>query len=238
MELNYMKNAARRKFLKLAIITVLLYSFLILLVFGFDGGSSFWISFAFANFSIALSYLVSYRSVSSARRLTDWIFSWPIMRWSIIYAIIELIMATVFMIVDVQWKIVFIPQFLLPILFWILVAPCFTQKNHVAAVREETAVKVSYIRQMNAKLIALIPRSEDAALKKDIEKAADMLRHSDPMSADSLAEIEQKMSAYVDQLDTLVREKNYAEATPIAKELCLLIEERNQLVIASKLVQH
>jgi hypothetical protein len=118
------------------------------------------------------------------------------------------------------------------------VAPCFTQKNHVAAVREETAVKVSYIRQMNAKLVALLPRSEDAALKKDIEKAADMLRHSDPMSADSLAEIEQKMSAYVDQLDTLVREKNYAEAAPVAKELCLLIEERNQLVIASKLIQH
>lgn len=102
----------------------------------------------------------------------------------------------------------------------------------------ETSVKVSYIRQLNAKLIALISRTEDSALKKEMEKATDMLRHSDPMSADSLTEIEEKMSACANQIDSLIREKNYTEAAPLVKEMCLLIEERNQLVIAAKLIQY
>jgi hypothetical protein len=154
------------------------------------------------------------------------------------YVIAEIAISTVFMIVSASWKIVFIPQFLLAIFFLILVFPCFAQKSHVAEVTRETVVKVSYVRQLNAKLVALIPRAEDSALKKDLEQAADLLRHSDPMSADCLEDIEQKMVATVDQLDTLIRSGNFAAAASPAKEICYLIEERNQLVIASKLTQY
>lgn len=238
MKLDWFKNSTKGKFMGLSAITVFLYAFLTLVIFGFDGGSSFWISFSFAIISIILAYFISYLSVNAARRLTDWIFSLPVMRWCAIYVIVEIIIATVFMILHAPWKIVFIPQFLLPIFFLILVVPCFGQKNHVAEVSKETAVKVSYIRQLNAKLIALIPRTEDSALKKEMEKATDMLRHSDPMSADSLTEIEEKMFVCANQIDSLIREKNYTEAAPLVKEICLLIEERNQLVIAAKLIQY
>ena len=238
MKLDWFKNSTKGKFMGLSAITVFLYAFLTLVIFGFAGGSSFWISFSFAIISIILAYFVSYLSVNTDRRLTDWIFSLPVMRWCAIYVIVEIIIATVFMILHAPWKIVFIPQFLLPILFLILVVPCFGQKSHVAEVNRETVVKVSYIRQLNAKLVALIPRIEDSALKKDLEKAVDMLRHSDPMSADTLMELEQKMSDCANKADALIREKNYTEATPLVKEICLLIEERNQLVIAAKLIQH
>lgn len=238
MKLDWFKNSTKGKFMGLSAITVFLYAFLTFVVFGFDGGSSFWISFSFAIISIILAYFISYLSVNAARRLTDWIFSLPVMRWCVMYVIVEIIIATIFMIIHAPWKIVFIPQFLLPIFFLILVVPCFGQKNHVAEVSVETSVKVSYIRQLNAKLIALISRTEDSALKKEMEKATDMLRHSDPMSADSLTEIEEKMSACANQIDSLIREKNYTEAAPLVKEMCLLIEERNQLVIAAKLIQY
>lgn len=238
MDMGWLKNSKKGKFACLAGVSVLIYSILVFIIFGFSKGSSFWISYVFAVISFLLSYMVSYLSVNSAKRLTDWIFSLPVMRWCVIYVIVEIIIATIFMIIHAPWKIVFIPQFLLPIFFLILVVPCFGQKNHVAEVSVETSVKVSYIRQLNAKLIALISRTEDSALKKEMEKATDMLRHSDPMSADSLTEIEEKMSACANQIDSLIREKNYTEAAPLVKEMCLLIEERNQLVIAAKLIQY
>ena len=55
------------------------------------------------------------------------------------------------------------------------------------------------------------------------------------MSNDSLTEIELKLSDYVDKLDAHVRASDFETAAPIAKEICLLISERNQLAIASKL---
>lgn len=226
------------KFICLFLVTVFLYAFITLIIFGFDGGSSFWISFSFAVTSIILAYLVSYFSVNAARRLTDWIFSLPVIRWCAIYVIIEMIIATIFMIINAPWKIVFIPQFLLPVFFLILVIPCFAQKKHVATVSEETVVNVSYIRQMNTKLIALIPRVEEPALKKELERVTDMLRHSDPVSADSLAELEQKMTVCVKQIDAMIREGKYTEVAPLIKEMSFMIEERNQLVIASKLIRY
>lgn len=238
MKFDWIKNNTKWKFAGLTAVTLFLYAFLTFIIFGFGGGSSFWISFSFAVISIALAYFVSYLSVKSSKRLTDWIFSLPVMRWCAIYVIVELVVSTFFMILHAQWKIVFISQMVLPILFLVLVVPCFEQKKHVAEVGKETAVKVFYIRQLNAKLIALIPRTADSALKKDLEKAADMLRHSDPMSADSLSEIEEKISTCANQIDCLIREKNEAEAAPLVKEICLLIEERNQLVLASKIIQY
>ena len=65
-----------------------------------------------------------------------------------------------------------------------------------------------------------------------------MLRHSDPMSADSLAELEEKIVGSVSALDTLIRASDWNKAALEAKELCLLIGERNQLVIAAKITQY
>lgn len=222
-----------------AALALLLYECLMFIIFGFDGGLTFWISFAFASLSIILAFAIVGLSISNVKRMTDWIFSWPIVRWGIIYVIIEIILSLVFMILeDTPWRVALVSQLLLTVFLLILVLPCFAQRSHVASVTKETTVKVSYIRLMHAKLLALVPRTENPDVKKDIEKAADMLRHSDPMSADSLREHEKKLSAYVDQLDSMVRDHNYAVAAPLAKEICLLIEERNQLVIASKLIQH
>ncbi len=238
MKFEVDKQKAKAIFGIFAGITVFLYSFLTFIIFGFDGGSSFWISFAFANVGILLAYFIAYLSVKSAKKLADWVFSFPIIRWCAIYAVVEILTALLFMIIEASWQVVFVPQFLLMIFFLVLALPCFLQKSHVEDVKKETAYKVSYIRQMHAKLLVLIPRTEDAELKKTIEKAADMLRHSDPMTADSLIEIEQKLIITINQIDDFVRQGNFQDAMPLAKELCLTIDERNKLAIAAKLTQY
>lgn len=238
MKLDWLKNSTKAKFICLTAITAILYAFVTLLLFGFDRGSSFWISLVFAIGGICLAGLISFQSVCAARRLTDWIFSLPVLRWCVIYAAAEVILATVYMIFTAPWEMVFLTQFLLPILFLILVVPSFLQKNHVATINQQTAVKVSYIRQIYLKLTALLPRAEDSSVKKELEKAIDLLRHSDPMSADSLFELEQKISKCVEELDVLVRESDWNKAILATKELCMLASERNQLVIAAKITQY
>lgn len=241
MKLDWIKNSTKVKFALLLAVTVFVYGFLCFIIFGFHGGSSFWISFAFAVISIMLAFYIAYCGVRTAKRLTDWLFNLPILRWCVIYVVAEIVMATCFMIISTRWKIVLVPQFLLPFLFLVLVIPSFAQKSYVAEVKQETVDKVSYIRQINAKLIALIPRANatDAPLlKQELEKAVDMLRHSDPMSASTLEEVEEKIEVCVNQADELIRDEKYEEATPVIRELCYLIEERNQLVIASKLIQY
>ena len=236
--MNWLNNK-KIKFAMMTVLTVLLYAMITLIIAGFDGKAQFWISFTFAMISFPLAYFIAYLSVSSAKRLSYWLFSLPIIRWCVIYVVLALVMSTTFMLVPkISWKIVLLPQFLLPILFMVIVVPCFAQREHVATVQKETVQKVSYMRLMYAKLTALLPRTEDAAVKKELEKVIDQVRHSDPMSADTLEPLEEKISAYVDQLDTLIRTAQWEAAAPVVKEISMLMVERNQLSVASKQIQY
>ena len=236
--MNWLNNK-KAKFAFLTVLTVALYAMITLIIAGVDGERNFWISFIFTLISFPLAYLITYFSTIRAKRLSDWLFSLPLIRWCVIYVVVQLVLSTVFMFLpDISWKIVFLPQFLLPILFLVIVLPCFAQKDHIASVQKETVQKVSYMRQMHAKLTALLPRTEDPIVKKELEKAIDLVRHSDPMSADSLQPIEEKLATLVDQLDSLIRNGHWDVAAPIAKEISLLVVERSQLALAAKQIQY
>lgn len=238
MNMDWIKNNIKLKFVCFATIALFIYSLFIFVIFGFDGGVSFWMSYAFSVLSIAISFLFVYFSVNSARRLVDWLFSLPVVYWCVIYMGLEIIVATVYMIIAAPWKLVFLSQVIIPLIFLALIIPCFVQKHYVEEINAETSVKVGYIRLMHAKLLALIPRTENTELKKKIEEAAELFRHSDPASADSLAEIEERLSEYLDRLDTLVRSSCWDDAYPVVKEICLLINERNQLALAAKITKY
>lgn len=232
-----MKENKILKFAILCTLSIFVYALVTLIIFGFDGKSPFWISFAFGIASISVAYVVSFLSLKDAE-MKDWIFSLPILRWSVVYVFEEIVLSIIFMAFDILWKIAFLSQFILLVFFLVIVVPCFFQKKNVKSINEITTTKVSYIRLMYSKLIVLLPRVENDTVKKDIEQAADLLKHSDPMSSDALADIENKMSAYIDRLDELVRAGNIDEAAPVAREIRLLIAERNQLAMATKMIQH
>ena len=232
-----MKENKILKFAILCTLSIFVYALVTLIIFGFDGKSPFWISFAFGIASISVAYVVSFLSLKDAE-MKDWIFSLPILRWSVVYVFEEIVLSIIFMAFDILWKIAFLSQFILLVFFLVIVVPCFFQKKNVKSINEITTTKVSYIRLMYSKLIVLLPRVENDTVKKDIEQAAYLLKHSDPMSSDALADIENKMSAYIDRLDELVRAGNIDEAAPVAREIRLLIAERNQLAMATKMIQH
>lgn len=232
-----MKENKILKFAILCTLSVFVYALVTLIIFGFDGKSSFWISFVFGIVSISVAYLTSFLSLKDAA-MKDWIFSLPILRWSVVYVFVEILISIIFMALDLLWKIAFLSQFILLVFFLVIVVPCFFQKKNVKSINEITTTKVSYIRLMYSKLIILLPRVENDTVKRDIEQAADLLKHSDPMSSDALADIENKMSAYIDRLDELVRAGNIDEAAPVAREIRLLIAERNQLAMATKMIQY
>ena len=96
MKLEKLKNNTKAIFACVTGASALLYIFVTLLICGFGGGSSFWISFVFALISIALAGYVSYHSVKAAKKLTDWIFSLPVLRWCLIYVAAEIVLSTVF----------------------------------------------------------------------------------------------------------------------------------------------
>lgn len=81
--------------------------------------------------------------------------------------------------------------------------------------------KVFYIRQLQVEVELLASKETDPAVRTELNRLAEMIRYSDPMSHEQLAGLEEKISAKVAELKTA------ANRPELITELISLLEERN-----------
>ncbi len=231
-------NNTGKKFSIGALVLLAVYIIITLIVCEFRGDTSFWISFAYMCLALFLVSGVSFYASAKLQSLRDWIFSLPIIRWFVLYVCSEFVISLIFMILPIGWKLPFIIQLLLIVMFGALIGPSITQRKYVEEVHNNTVVKVSFTRELHAKLVSLLPRVEDADLKTTLSECIEALRHSDPMSHESLAELENKIAELIDTLSVQIKASAVEEAKDTCKELKISIAERSQMARAMKLSQY
>lgn len=232
-----MNNSGKK--LSLGTVALLaLYSIITLVLCEFKGDASFWVSFAYMCLALLLVAGISFYAAAKLQTLRDWIFSLPIIRWCVLYVCLEFVMSLMFMILPIGWKLPFIAQLLVFVMFGILVGPSITQRKYVEQVHDYTTAKVSFTRILHARSVALMPRVEDAGLKTLLSETVELLRHSDPMSHTSLNELETKITNLLDTLEAQIKSNDAENAKITCKELNFSITERNQVARAMKLSQY
>ncbi len=231
-------NDTGKKFSFGGLALLAIYVIITLILCEFKGSSSFWISFTYMCFSFVLVSGMSFFASERFQNLRDWIFSLPIIRWCVMYIGAEFVISLIFMIIPVGWKVSFIIQLLLLVVFAALVGPSITQRKYIEEVHDDTVKKVSFARELYAKLVTLLPRVEDPHLKASLSESIEALRHSDPMSHENLSELEITISSYVEKLGIQIKNGDVENAKNTCKELNFSIAERSQMARALKLSQY
>lgn len=95
-------------------------------------------------------------------------------------------------------------------------------RNIIENTEKKVDAKVSYIREIQADIEMCAERETDPEIKNQLLDLAEKVRYSDPMSSDILAEIENKISNKISELDTSDNKQ------AVIKEIDLLITERNK----------
>ena len=214
------------------------YNILLFVIAGFKGhGASFWASFVFMNLAFASIVLNALLLNKREMQPKDFMFGYPILRHCVILLIIELVLSTVFMLLDtinLAWAWAFVPQFLVLGIHLVLVVSCYMANDTIQEMdtRIKDATTFTKLLQVDAEMI--VDKCSDPKLKAAFQNLAEDIRFSDPMSNPCLFELEKQITLTVSNADFAVNQKDYINAMLLCDQAKLLLTERNKKCKALK----
>lgn len=99
----------------------------------------------------------------------------------------------------------------------------------VSGIDEDVQTKTSLIKQLTLDAENLVSRAKAPMLKEYCKKVYDALRYSDPVSNDALSDIERQIKEGIDALTDAVIADDLDETESSAREIIILITERNNI---------
>ena len=231
-------NKKRIRELILIGIIIAVYNLLVFVI-PFKRTNIFAISYVFvliAIFALAASYIVAFAKAKSIKNI---FLGLPITKVGLLYFKVQLVLSTVFMILST-----FIP---IRISSWIAIVPfvlilAFATKKatvidaargKIEEIGERHEANVTFIRTLRADLESLSERISEGTLKLKLSKLSDAVKYSDPVSNDTLAEVESRMTVVLNEIKSAVYADNN-DIEPLVDEFNNLLIERNKKCKTSK----
>lgn len=213
------------------------YNAILFVICGFKNHTAiFWTSWIFMIIAFAAVTVSAMLLGKKGLILRDWLFGFPIVKHSAIFIIVEFCASTLCIIFEqhLKWGWVFAGQFLFLCVYGICAVSCFISKETIEEINQNTSNKTRVIKLLRVDVEMLIQKCDDDETKTLFRKLAEAIRYSDPVSSESLGDLEEELARTVSECDIAVSEKNY----PLAKELCakamLQLDQRNKKCKALK----
>lgn len=211
--------------LKIAIICTL---FILLNVIAFviplEKGGSFWITYGFTIVAFLSQFVVWRIGFTGVKSHKSKFLGIPLIYLATVYLIIQIVVFAIFVVAnDISPWIAIILNVLITGIFLMIILSTLLGRNEVDRVETKVGEKVYYIKSLQAKVEMLALREENAVYKNALNVLAEKIRFSDPMSHESLSELEAEILQNVEQL------KRVEDKLSGIEEVEHLLIERNKM---------
>ena len=98
----------------------------------------------------------------------------------------------------------------------------------VSKVDERVSEQTSFIKNLTNDVESILSRAKSEDVKAECKKVYEAVCYSDPMSNDDLSLIEAKITTKVDELSSAVEESDDEKVKEIAKQMVVLVNDRNK----------
>ena len=196
----------------------------------------FAVSYLFTTIAILAQIYVIRTAFYRGEGVKSKFYGFPIAKLGVIYLAVQLIAGLVFMALGL-----IVPVWLPLALYMVLLGVAAV--GFVAAdaardevVRQEVKLEkdVSRMREFQAKGRALVALNKVSEAARPLEKLAEDLRFSDPVSSEALTEIEDQLAECLAQLQEAVSAQKTEQILSVCQEAERILAERNQLCKLSK----
>ena len=194
--------------------------------------ATFWVSFGFTLAAFAVVAVAIYIAFVRKPDAKSKFYGFPIARIGVVYGIIQLVVGLLFMAFS-QWipmtvAVLVCAVGLGAVIIGLISAESVVSEIHVQDGKLKKAV--SLMRGLQSKVNQLASCSDEPALKQ----LAEEIRYSDPVSNESLAEIERDLSAAVDELQAAYVDGETEAVVKLCRKASALLAERNHLCKLNK----
>lgn len=191
--------------------------------------ASFWVAYIFTCIAFAAQMLIWNIGFRDNTPLKSKFLGIPVVRVGYIYLALQLITLAVLLVYPCLplWVTIIISVLIVGISA-ICMITAEIGRDIISNVEEKVQSKVSYIREIQTDIEIAAERESDSATKRRIQKLAEKVRYSDPISSDELFELEKKISEKVKDLN------GADDKLAIVDEIELLLLERNKKCVIIK----
>ena len=189
----------------------------------------FWVAF---SFSFILNLLVAVGLFFLTKKKADEWLTLPALYYvSYVISVIYLVVGMIFMyapITDPTW--VWVVEAVLTIIFIVVVFYFILGSQYINQNTKKVKAKVSYIREAKAICDDLAGIATHEESKKALEKLAEDIRFSDPMSDDSVAQYEKEIYDALLDMQEKLDEKADSDVLESVKVASRALKRRNSLI--------
>lgn len=191
--------------------------------------ASFWVGYAFVTVAILAQVLSLKIAFDRESDLELMFLGLSIVQIGALYLGLQLVAGLVCMFVPgiPTWVAVVVSAVLLAG-YALATISAVAGTQMVTDLGEQVQAKTFFIRSLTVDLENLGARIDDSELKQAVGRLRDSVRYSDPMSAEQLAEAEERIAAQMRDLERYVSEGDREAAVSLCAELELTVAERNR----------
>ena len=185
--------------------------------------ATFWTAYAFSVVAFAVQIPLWKIAFGKKDTLKSKFLGIPVIHVGITYLIIQLIAFAIFMILPTLpvWLAVVVCAIILAISALCAIAGQ-AGANEINRVEEKIKVKRAFIQFLQTDIEILAETETDAETKAALKKLAEKVRFSDPMSHEMLGELESRITAKVEDMETS------SNKISLVREVEVLLIERNK----------
>lgn len=190
----------------------------------------FWLAYVFGLIAIAAQVYVYPRAFAGDSARSKF-YGFPIAKLSTVYLIAQLALSILCMALA---KV--LPVWVPAVVFVLALAAAVIGFVAAEGIREEVVrqdvklkTDVTFMRGLQSRVNMLPGRCEDSELRAALERFAEQVRYSDPVSSEAIRDAEADLNAAVDTLQQALVECDTPAALQQVKQCELALAERNRL---------
>lgn len=186
----------------------------------------------------AVQVYVIHTAFSRGEGVRSRFYGFPIARIGVLYFLVQLALGLLFMALGAAVSVPFwIPLVLYAALLGAAAVgfvAADAARDQVEGQEEKLKKDTGCMRALQAKIASVVPLAQDGQVRKALEKFSEDLRFSDPVSGESLKDMEKDLAACVNEIQQAVAEGDNASALILVGKGAVLLAERNRICKANK----
>ncbi len=195
---------------------------------------TFWMGYALVMLGFAGQLICAYVGLGG-ENLKKVFFNIPLLRVSSIGLVVSAIVGSFFMAIPTaQPWLAGITCVIVLAIIAIATVKAKSAGDIVSAIDDKIKTQTFFIKNLTVDAESLIARANSPEIKTVANKVYEAVRYSDPMSNDNLTDIEGRISYEFKTFEMAVKSDDTAVAESQAKELLILIDNRNNKCKALK----
>ena len=214
-------------------IVVFLFANILVFLIPFPHGIAFWTAYVFLMIALVIGFVITYVSAEKTFTQKNGIRYYPLMRFGVMYLIVQGIVSLIFFLLDsyITLPLIWIPPVVCLVIFAIfavLLISTYSGLKVVESVDEQSKKETAFIYSLTAEAELLAKQVSDEDLQKELTSLYEAIRYSDPVSTLEVADVNSRIRDEMDVLKAAVTLNDTGKIHESVQNLSLLIAERNQ----------